>query len=117
MAKFITVKQIIEEANAESVRERGTRPFAEDDEGGEDDGLPQELPAPNVQYANASNANPTAPYQAWKPNRISVDAIRNWYPRKGGKHGCRLILKTGVAYPVADTFDEIVELVNSAVNV
>lgn len=120
MNKFITLKQIIEEADAEDVTRRTTRPFPEgrdeDDEGGEDDGLPPEvteLPAPNVQYANAGNRNPTAPFQAWKHNTMQVDAIRNFYPRKGGKPGCRVLMKTGAAYIVVETHDEILALINA----
>lgn len=124
MAKFITLKQIIEEADAQDVTRRTSRPFPEsldgDDEGGEDDGLAPEmaeLPSPNVQYANADNRNPTAPFQAWKPNTMQVDAIRNWYPRKGGRSGCRVLMKTGAAYIVVESHDEILELVRSAPNV
>ena len=111
MAKFITLKQIIEEADTETVQDR--RPFAEDD--GEDDGLPQSQAAPparEVQYANAGHG-PGSSFQAWKPNTMQVDAIRNFYPRKGGRNGSRVVMKTGTAYIVVDTHEEILAMINA----
>jgi len=95
MTKFITLKQITNEP----------APFAErddDTEGGEDDGL-----APAA-------AQLRAPAEVeWKPNTVNVDAIRNYYPRKGGRVGCRVMMKTGVAYIVADEHDEITAKINA----
>jgi len=96
MTKFITLKQITNEpAPVEMDRD-------DIEDGGEDDGL-----------APASASMPTsAPEIEWKPNTINVDAIRNWYPRKGGRVGCRVIMKTSVAYIVANEHDEIMALIN-----
>lgn len=107
MAKFITVKMITDEVpppEAEDARAGAVQ------EEGEDDGMERD-----VQSASASLGRSGARTD-WKPNTISVDAIRNWYPRKGGRPGCRLIMKTGTAYIVVDEHEEILELIRNAVN-
>lgn len=104
MSKFITLKQIIEELNPPH---RDPEPSNDDLETGEDDNL-------GAQPADA-NAGRHAPADAeqWKPNTMSTDAIRNFYPRKGGRTGCRVMMKTGVAYVVLDTHEEILTLINA----
>lgn len=108
MAKFITLKQITEELETETAG----RPFQEvTDDGeieGEDDGIRQ------VQSASAvGGVRPSGDHQGWKPNTISVDVIRNFYPRKHGRPGSRVVLKSGVAYVVVDTHDEIMAMISA----
>lgn len=104
MAKFITLKQIIEELNPPH---RDPEPDTSDLETGEDDGLA-------VQPGDAtSGRHPPADAEQWKPNTMSIDAIRNFYPRKGGRTGCRVMMKTGVAYVVLDTHEEILSMISA----
>jgi hypothetical protein len=108
MAKFITLKQIISEP----------RPFAEPQTGshveeeGEDDGLEQSPSASDVQSAQARLGHQGAVID-WKPNTMSVDAIRNFYPRKGGAPGSRVVMKTGTAYIVVEEHAEILALIQA----
>jgi hypothetical protein len=50
----------------------------------------------------------------WKPNRINIDTIRNYYPRAGGRFGTRIMMKAGAAYIVLNTFDEVTALIDAA---
>lgn len=104
MAKFITLKQIIEELNPPH---QDPELDQRDLETGEDDGM-----AAQPADANAGRHAPDDAQQ-WKPNTMSTDAIRNFYPRKGGRVGCRVMMKTGVAYVVLDTHEEILTLINA----
>lgn len=96
MAKFITLKQITEE-----VRAPEQEPLDEAELTGEDDGVGSDTQSASAQLGRSGERTD------WKPNTINVDAIRNFYPRKGGRPGSRLMMKTGVAYVVLDTHDEI----------
>jgi hypothetical protein len=114
MSKFITLKMV--NSNEERQRSRSNvlndlidrhdEPADRDEDGedsGEDDGLTNggvttlALPAP-------------AP---WQPLTINTDSIRNFYPRKDGRTGCRVLLKTGTAYAVLDEHAEILAMLNS----
>jgi hypothetical protein len=99
MAKFVTLKQIMEDLNPPH---RDPEPTDTDLETGEDDGLTQPADARSGRLVRSETDID------WKPNTISVDAIRNFYPRKGGRTGCRVMMKTGVAYVVLDTHEEII---------
>jgi len=46
---------------------------------------------------------------------VNVDKIRNWYPRKDGRPGCRVMLDAGVNYAVADAFEDIFAKVQDGV--
>lgn len=97
MAKFITLKQITEEVNAPE-----REPLDDAEVGGEDDGI-QEVQSAEARFGRSGS------HIDWKPNTVNVDAIRNFYPRKGGREGSRVMMKSGVAYVVLDTHDEIMQ--------
>jgi len=107
MVKFITLKLITEETHPAPDADVRDDPVVE----GEDDGF--EETHPDVQSASAREARQGDRID-WKPNTIAVDAIRNFYPRKGGRFGSRVLMKAGVAYVVLDTHDDIVELIRNA---
>ncbi len=108
--RFITLKQITSEPHPLSPN----APDLSDEETmGEDDGLPAEA-QPDVQSANARERNMDGAVQ-WKPITISVDAIRNFYPRAGGQVGTRVLLKSGTAYVVANEHADIVSVLGQDV--
>lgn len=100
MPKFITLKMVLDNTRPNQ------RPHTDDDdeEIGEDDGLPA-LAAP--QSASAQGARPGPDAQFWRPITISVDSLRNFYPRAGGREGTRIILKSGTAYAVLNLHGEV----------
>jgi len=48
-----------------------------------------------------------------KPIGVNTDKIRNFYPRKDGRPGCRIMLDAGVNYAVANGFDDVLRWVNA----
>lgn len=99
--KFITLKQIMDEVRPS----RNLEDHINEVHGGEDDGLEDDA------HSNVTSiTDQVSP--GWKPNTMSVDAIRNFYPRKGGQPGCRVVMKTGVAYAVLDDHADILALIN-----
>lgn len=48
-----------------------------------------------------------------KPIGVNTDKIRNFYPRKDGRPGCRIMLDAAVNYAVADTFEDVLAKVNA----
>ena len=48
---------------------------------------------------------------------INADKIRNFYPRRDGRPGCRVILDGGVSYAVAEDFDRILALLDDKTTV
>lgn len=97
MAKFITLKMIVRETPAQ---------FSEPTEGvGEDDAIEEQGAEPTLVRSGEVE---------WKPLTLEVDAIRTFYPRKGGKPGTRIVMKQGgVAYIVANDHDEIAHAVDA----
>lgn len=93
-AKFITLKWVQNE------RHDNRAAAIDPDMEGEDDGI-------DLQSASATEGR-SGDRVEWKPVTLSVDAIRNFYPRAGGREGCRVLLKSGAAYPVLNTHEEIV---------
>lgn len=101
--KFITLTMI--------VRENVTRggQSVDPDLLGEDDNLV------DIGEAASDNVVSIAPqYEIVesKPVTIGLDSIRNFYPRKNNAPGTRVILKSGVAYVVTETHDQILAGVN-----
>lgn len=110
MTKFITLKLITEEVNPLPLADvRDEHPDVE----GEDDGVETTPFERHAQSASATMGRQGERID-WKPNTINVDAVRNFYPRRGGRFGCRVLMKTGVAYVVLDTHDEILEMIRTA---
>lgn len=102
---FIVVKMVVEDA---ATRRRSQDEDDLDHAGGEDDGFAE------VQPADARGGR-AADGTRWKPLTISVDTIRNFYPRAGGREGTRILLKSGAAYAVVNDFSEIVTALGGAV--
>ena len=101
MPKFITLKMVLDNTRGRQPREED---ITDGEDVGEDDGLPA-LSAP--QSASAQGARPDATAQFWRPITISVDSLRNFYPRAGGREGTRIILKSGTAYAVLNLHGEV----------
>jgi hypothetical protein len=43
----------------------------------------------------------------WRTMTMAVEAIRNFYPRREGRPGTRIMTTSGVAYVVADEYDDV----------
>jgi|SRR6185437_11969481 len=104
MTKFITLKMVSSNDRNDRERDRDVETHADPIQGsGEDDGLEGE----------ATGTITEAPVLPWRPLTISVDSIRNFYPRSGGRPGCRVLMKSGgVAYAVLDEHADIMAMIN-----
>lgn len=43
----------------------------------------------------------------WLPISINPEAVRNFYPRKNGQPGTRILMTDGTAYVVANEYEEV----------
>lgn len=46
------------------------------------------------------------------PLALSVSCIRNFYPRRNGRDGTRVMMIDGTAYAVTESFDDVLRLVS-----
>lgn len=53
------------------------------------------------------------PIESTKPCVVAVDAIRCFYPRKGGRNGTRLTFTDGGGFVVAEAFDDVARKVGA----
>lgn len=51
---------------------------------------------------------PAAPAQEGFPITINAEDVREFYPRKGGRTGTRIVYKNGAARPVLEAYEEVV---------
>jgi hypothetical protein len=108
-ARFVTLKMITSEQ--ENRQEPDHEPG--EDAGGEDDGFAQ---ITDVQSASAHTRGARGAHIAWKPMTLSVDAIRNMYPRDGGADGTRILLKSGVKYIVLNEHAQIAAAIGDVID-
>lgn len=67
---------------------------------GEDDGL--------------SNVTEFPRQEETTPVILDATQVRNFYPRKGGRPGTRILFRNGSALPVTETFDEVEQKIREA---
>lgn len=101
--KFLTLTMIVRENVTRNDQVQSNEPTGEDD--GMDD-------AP----ATPQDDRPTETREIaeTKPLTVNLDQIRNFYPRKNQMPGSRVILKSGTAYVVKETHDEILAKLQDA---
>jgi hypothetical protein len=81
----------------------------EDDEAGDlaDIGDELEQQPSAVVVAPAATTAPVAPEGLYFPVTIYEDDVREFYQRKGGRSGTRIVYKNGAARPVKESYAEV----------
>ena len=59
---------------------------------------------------------PVTPSVDTSPMMVNVDQVREFYPRKGGKPGTRIVFLNGAGWPVTETFEQVSGLINGTNN-
>lgn len=116
MTKFITLKMIISQELVRPDNDASLVPFRRDEgmeDTGEDDGLGNVVEMP-TSGGQPEVEQPRLRITRTQPLTIGLDSIRNFYPRKHEAPGTRLVLKSGVAYIVEETHDEVLSAIRSA---
>lgn len=82
----------------------------------------REMGSSTLQTAFEHDPSDDAPAQAvlpkdGTPNAFNVDLIRNFYPRKGGRKGTRIMTCNGVAYAVLEEFEVVLAMARDEVKI
>lgn len=112
MSKFITLSMIVQESISRG-RPAPQVPVQSHEPSGEDDGIDNEPEQTETQTAEVVSIAPQHVVVEQKPVTIGVDSIRNFYPRKDNVPGTRVVLKSGVAYIVVESHDEVLTRINN----
>lgn len=109
--KFITLSMIVRE---NIIRPDYRHVDTDPSEDGEDDGLVEAGGAgeASAQTAEIVNIGPRHEILEVQPLTLQVEQIRSFYPRKNAAPGTRVVLKSGTAYIVKQTHDEVLAEIN-----
>lgn len=106
--KFITLSMIVRE---NIIRPDYNRVDTDPSGDGEDDGL-VEAGGATPQTAEIVSIGPRHEILEVQPLTLQVEQIRSFYPRKNAAPGTRIVLKSGTAYIVKQTHDEVLAEIN-----